>query len=392
MIKTILQKFMFLVLFISNPYSINIINGQVKIGEQIWMTSNLNTSKFQNGDPIYEAKTKAQWIKASEEGKPAWCYFQNNPQNGVIYGKLYNWYAVNDPRGIAPKGWHIPTNNEWNELISFLEKDIRDVNKALKTKIGWKQYETGGKEEGSDCGYCNGTGKLWSRISYKYKLCVFCGGTGGDKRYVKKRILSGNGTNTSGFSAKPGADRFDNGDFSKGLGEFAMWWSDNKTNHDGGNENGIYIDNDYYAPKIGSYEKGYGFSVRLIKDKSKELLERERIRIEEEKKKNQIYIQNFEILDQRFELKSFFDAVNFVNKLGEGWRLPSKEELNIIFENKTKNEKISKLVSYASSSYFWSSSQSNNPDNAIVQDFNGGLQFGSDKYSRYNIIAIRDIR
>lgn len=140
------------------------INGKL-IGEQVWTTLNLNVAKFQNGDPIFEAKTKAQWIKANEDKKPAWCYYQNNAQNGVIYGKLYNWYAVSDPRGLAPKGWHIPSKNEWYELISYLEKDVKDVNEALKTKAGWKQYEVGGSEVGSDCEYCDGTGKRYSKIS-----------------------------------------------------------------------------------------------------------------------------------------------------------------------------------------------------------------------------------
>ena len=72
---------------------------EVKIGEQNWMTSNLNVSKFQNGDPIFEAKTKAQWQKAHEDKKPAWCYFENDDLNGEKYGKLYNWFAVNDLRG-----------------------------------------------------------------------------------------------------------------------------------------------------------------------------------------------------------------------------------------------------------------------------------------------------
>lgn len=72
---------------------------EVKIGDQIWMTRNLNVDKFCNGDPIPETKTNEEWIKAGENGKPAWCYYDNDPANGEKYGKLYNWYAVNDPRG-----------------------------------------------------------------------------------------------------------------------------------------------------------------------------------------------------------------------------------------------------------------------------------------------------
>ena len=114
---------------INGSNSITLIGNHrsVKIGNQIWMVDNLNVSTFRNGDPIPEAKTKEAWIKAGEEGKPAWCFYENNPQNGEKYGRLYNWYAVGDPRGIAPIGWHVPTEEEWNSFISTLE-EIHDYD------------------------------------------------------------------------------------------------------------------------------------------------------------------------------------------------------------------------------------------------------------------------
>lgn len=75
----------------------------VKIGEQIWMTANLDVSHFRNGDSIKEAKSIEDWINAGQNFEPAWCYFNNDPKNSK-YGKLYNLYAVSDPRGIAPNG------------------------------------------------------------------------------------------------------------------------------------------------------------------------------------------------------------------------------------------------------------------------------------------------
>ncbi len=90
----------------------------VKIGTQIWMTENLNVSTFRNGEPIPEAKTEEEWKKAGENKQPAWCYYNNDPKNGAKYGKLYNWCAVNDIRGIAPTGWHIPSYDEWTILIN----------------------------------------------------------------------------------------------------------------------------------------------------------------------------------------------------------------------------------------------------------------------------------
>jgi uncharacterized protein (TIGR02145 family) len=93
----------------------------VKIGEQIWAQQNLNVSHFKNGDEIPEAKTVLDWKKLGEERKPAWCYYDTDPENGTKYGKLYNWYAVGDIRGLAPPGWHIPTKAEWKIFIYFVD-------------------------------------------------------------------------------------------------------------------------------------------------------------------------------------------------------------------------------------------------------------------------------
>jgi uncharacterized protein (TIGR02145 family) len=82
------------------------------IGGQVWMAENLNVSKFRNGDPIPEAKTAEEWASAVRYDIAARCYYDNDPKNGEIYGKLYNSYAINDPRGLAPLGWHIPTDSE----------------------------------------------------------------------------------------------------------------------------------------------------------------------------------------------------------------------------------------------------------------------------------------
>lgn len=108
----------------------------VKIGQQEWTTSNLNVDKFRNGDLIPEAKSGDEWAKAITEGKPAWCYCENNPENGTKYGKLYNWFAIVDPRGLAPTGWHIPTMNEWKSLLTIAGPDYM-AGIALKSKTGW---------------------------------------------------------------------------------------------------------------------------------------------------------------------------------------------------------------------------------------------------------------
>ena len=110
------------------------------------LTSNLNTDRFRNGDLIPEAKTNEEWIEAGKNKQPAWSYYDNKSENGEKYGKLYNWYAVNDPRGLAPEGYHIPTVEEM--------EDFRD--EFLDGLLGGCRYYHGRYE---DVGYY---GQWWS--------------------------------------------------------------------------------------------------------------------------------------------------------------------------------------------------------------------------------------
>ena len=109
----------------------NCIEHDVTIGTQIWTGCNLNVSTYRNGDTIPQITDPILW-KSTRQG--AWCYYNNDPANEAIYGKLYNWYAVNDPRGLAPSGYHIPTDAEWNILINYL---------GTSTIAGEKLKETG---------------------------------------------------------------------------------------------------------------------------------------------------------------------------------------------------------------------------------------------------------
>jgi len=107
----------------SNTEKVNLENtyiASIAIGNQVWSASNLDVSTFRNGDAITEAKTNEEWEKLGSEQKPAWCYYNNDPANGKKYGKLYNWYAANDARGIAPTGWHVPSHTDWKVLTTFL--------------------------------------------------------------------------------------------------------------------------------------------------------------------------------------------------------------------------------------------------------------------------------
>lgn len=215
----------------------------VKIGTQTWMTENLNVSTFRNGDPIPEAKTKEEWEKAIEEGKPAWCYYDNDPKNGAKYGKLYNWYAVSDPRVLAPNGWHIPIYAEWSILENYLGKD---AGKKMKSTSGWDSWDD------NTCSNC----KNWNAEYRRKTACHVCK----DTRVFGKKPHSGNGTNTSGFSGLPGGNRYDDGTFQR-IGNHGYWWSlagSAKYSYLVGSDGDVNIDYNNFDV--------YGVSVRCLKD------------------------------------------------------------------------------------------------------------------------------
>jgi len=112
-------------------------NDKVQIGNQTWMNKNLDVKTFQNGDLIVEAKSKAEWLKSYENQIPAWCYYENSAENGPIYGLLYNYYAIIDPRGLAPKGWKIPSGNDWQNLVTALG-GFTGLTEKLKSQTLWK--------------------------------------------------------------------------------------------------------------------------------------------------------------------------------------------------------------------------------------------------------------
>ena len=129
----------------------------VTIGTQVWTSKNLDVATYRNGDVIPQVQDENAWANLTTG---AWCYYNNDASNGTKYGKLYNWYAVNDPRGLAPKGYHIPTDEEWTKLSDYLGGES-EAGTKMKSTSGW---------------YNNG-----------------------------------NGTNSSGFSGLPGGSRHDNG-------------------------------------------------------------------------------------------------------------------------------------------------------------------------------------
>ncbi len=136
MLKKYLILF-FTIFFISSSFTTTILkseNEEVEIGDQIWMLKNLDVITFKNGDDIEEAKSDYDWYMANLNRKPAWCYvWESHPE----LGKFYNSYAVRDERGLAPDGWHVPTNDEWEILINHLGGETIAFDK-LTTKQGWR--------------------------------------------------------------------------------------------------------------------------------------------------------------------------------------------------------------------------------------------------------------
>jgi uncharacterized protein (TIGR02145 family) len=202
-------------------------SNEVAIGKQVWMTENLNVDKFRNGGVIPEAKTAGEWKKKLAYGQPAWCYYYNDPLNGAKYGKLYNWYAVNDPSGLAPKGWKIPSDKDWTILTNYLGgEDIAGLK--MKTTSGWEN----------------------------------------EKFIMTEKKLNGNGNNYSGFSALPGGERQWGGEFEY-LNFYGYWWS--STNEADGSNNAWYICLSNYNGNVfraisGGESMLGGLSVRCIKD------------------------------------------------------------------------------------------------------------------------------
>jgi uncharacterized protein (TIGR02145 family) len=101
----------------SDPNSDSSYTG-TSIGCMTWMTKNLDVTHYRNGDSIPQVTSGPAWAALTTG---AFCYYSNDPDSiGAIYGILYNWYAVNDPRGLAPEGWHVASDYEWTTLVNTL--------------------------------------------------------------------------------------------------------------------------------------------------------------------------------------------------------------------------------------------------------------------------------
>jgi uncharacterized protein (TIGR02145 family) len=111
----------------------------VRIGTQVWMKENLKVSRFRNGTAIPNKVSNSDWVSSYT---PGYCNFSNLVSNGNIYGKIYNWYAVNDPNGLCPTGWHIPSDAEFQQLVNYLGGSTIAGGKLKSTNL-WSPPNTG---------------------------------------------------------------------------------------------------------------------------------------------------------------------------------------------------------------------------------------------------------
>ncbi len=200
----------------TSPTTLTVCTEPIYIGTQVWICKNLDIDHYRNGDAIPEVKDFKEWSSLTTG---AWCYYNNDSTMGAKYGKLYNWFALTDPRGLAPDGWHVPTDAEFTKLETFLG----GTNLA-----GGKLKSTGTKEDGD--------GLWWSQ--------------------------NVGATNESSFAAHPGGYRFYNGTFGN-LGYFGYWWSYTEDNVGYAWSRFLYYDNAYFS-KL-SNNKNCGFSIRCVK-------------------------------------------------------------------------------------------------------------------------------
>ena len=163
---------------------------EIIIGNQVWADSNLNVTKFSNGDKIFQATCADEWVRALKNKQPAWCFYNYDENQGLKYGKLYNWYAVYDSRGIAPKGWRIPSSEDFISLVNLVK--IENLTN-LKSEDLWN-YE------------------------FLYEMREI------DQVDIEVHQDGGKGTNVLGFNGKPSGRCDDKGIFND-LNHFTFFWT-----------------------------------------------------------------------------------------------------------------------------------------------------------------------
>jgi len=170
----------------------------IKIGEQEWMVNNLNVDRFRNGDLIPHIKSNIEWQEARLNKQPAWCYYLNDPANESVYGKIYNWFAVSDERGLAPVRWHVSNNEDWRILIEYLggtketfgHFPIRwNIQNTVKAKeSGFNSMLGGYRNDDGSFGTIGNNAFFWSATEFMpRRACNFSMKDSGN--YIEKNVV-----------------------------------------------------------------------------------------------------------------------------------------------------------------------------------------------------------
>ncbi len=185
----------------------------ITIGTQVWMMENLKVTHYRNGDPMPNVTDNTAWQGLSTG---AYCEYDNNIGNVATYGRLYNWYAVDDSRSIAPDGWHVPTDAEWQTLVDYL---------GGGTVAGGKMKETG------------------------------------TTHWISPNTGA---TNESGFSALPGGSRNLDGVYNS-RGYYAGFWSSTENGSSSAWSRALGCSHSEVM-RAGYFIRSTGFSVRCVRD------------------------------------------------------------------------------------------------------------------------------
>ncbi len=195
----------------------------VTIGTQVWMAENLKTTHYRNGNTIPNISDSLKW---NDLKTGAYCNYNNDTTFSNVFGKLYNWYAVNDNHKLCPSGWHLPSDAEWTTLEIVLGMSQTDADKT-----GWRGTNEGGKLKETGTTHWNSA--------------------------------NAGATNSSGFSALPGGFRNDYGTFYS-VGDYGYWWS--ASEYAAGNAWSTHLHGYDSNVRRDYLNKEYGFSVRCVKD------------------------------------------------------------------------------------------------------------------------------
>jgi uncharacterized protein (TIGR02145 family) len=203
----------------------------LRIGNQVWTVENLRVTKYNDGAAIPNITKNATWDSCLYTKVDAYCYYNNTTNGDSIekYGALYNWHAVATNK-LAPMGWHVPSDAEWNTLQTYLITNGANwdgtttgnkIAKSMATKTDWNTY--------------TGTGSIGKDLTIN---------------------------NRSGFSALPAGNRFSGTFFDQG--NFGGWWGATETDASTAWDRSLYYGYDYLRKT--NDVKRYGLSVRLVKD------------------------------------------------------------------------------------------------------------------------------